>query len=111
MEEDKGLMKITPPPRILANRQTINQQSWTPGFLGTIFPPTSFKHAVIVLHGDGDQQIEVRVLIGTTQFNVRGDRVDVLTVANNTVQILVVNNDSNTPRTTPRIEILSLDWV
>jgi hypothetical protein len=110
-EEALGLMKVrAPPPSIFVNRQVINQQSWTPGFLGTVLPPTYYKHAVIVSHGNGEQQIEVRIYIGSAQYNIRGDRFDVVTIANSTVQILIANYDSNTPRTTPLIEILSLDW-
>ncbi len=110
-EEAVGLMKITaPPPALFSTREVINRQTWAPGFVGTVKAPTLYRHAIVIFHGDGDFQIVVRVFIGTQQINVGGAEFNVLTVANDSLQIMVENTDPSVSRVTPTIEILSLSW-
>jgi hypothetical protein len=109
-----GLMKITaPPPPIASTREILNPQSIPPGLNNSIKAPTFYKHAVISFYGNGDSQIIVRVYFGggySIWVEVRGNELRTVTVANDTIQIMAENTDSSTSRTTPRIEILSLDW-
>jgi hypothetical protein len=106
-----GLMKIgAPPPALYPTKEVLSQQSIPPGMVFTIKAPTLYKHATVVFHGDGDFQIILRVFIGAEQFNVGGAEFNVLTVANNTLEIRAENTDPNVSRITPKVEILSLSW-
>jgi hypothetical protein len=109
-EVTAGLMKITTAPPIFSNREVLDQQSVAPGMMTTIKAPTFYKHAVIVIHGDGDPQTQIRIVMGATTIILPGDKVNVRTVANASIQIFAVNTDPNTSRTSSRVEILSLDW-
>jgi hypothetical protein len=62
-----------------------------------------------VSYGDGNADINIRVFIGTRQLNVRGTEYKVLAVGNDTLEIEAENTNPNQRRTTPNIEIISLN--
>jgi hypothetical protein len=106
-------MKITipppPPPNITANKEIINRSIVSAGLTTTIKPATNFKFAIILFHGNGDPQVEVR-LEGETTRTIRANEQGIEVIANENITIRAVNSDPNVGRNHPTIEILSLDW-
>jgi hypothetical protein len=116
MEQDKarGLMRIQESTLALtSNKEVIPQQTINPSFLIPIRTWTFHKHAVMAFRGDGNPQIIIRVYYGgsyASYIGVPGNAPRIVTVANNTVELIADNTDSVNSRVTPTIEILSLDW-
>jgi hypothetical protein len=104
-----GLMKIATP-RLESNRELINRRSISPGGSVTLRPSTTYKLAIILIHGDGDPQVEVQVARGPDTYRVWGNEQAIEVVANETVTIAAVNTDTVSSRNSPTIEILSLNW-
>jgi hypothetical protein len=116
MEQDKarGIMRIQESTLALtSNKDVIAQQTINPAFLIPIRTWTFYKHAVLAFRGDGDPQIIIRVYYGgsyASYIGVPGNVPRIVTVSNNTVELIADNTDSSFSRVTPTIEILSLDW-
>jgi hypothetical protein len=111
-EETAGLMKIRqPPPAIFSNRVVREPQPIPPLMGFTLLPSAFYKHALIICHGDAEQYVRVRVIMDVmTTIYVRGDQYVVLPIVNTLVEIRGENLDPFFDKTTPTIEILSLDW-
>jgi hypothetical protein len=100
-------------PALTPNKEAIPQQVINPAFLIPIRTWTFYKHAVMIFRGDGDPQIIIRVYYGgsyASYIGVPGNAPRIVTVSNNTVELIADNTDSVFSRVTPTIEILSLDW-
>jgi hypothetical protein len=106
-----GLMKITaPPPTISSNKETIPRQSVGAGGSATLKPSTTYKFAIILFHGDGDNQVRIDVTKGAVTESIRGNEQAIEILANESISITAENTDTGTPRYAPTIEILSLEW-
>ena len=116
MKQDRarGLMRVQESTlTITSNKEVIAQQTINPSFLVPIRTWTFYKHAVLAFRGDGDPQIIIRVYYGgsyASYIGVPGNVPRIVTVANNTVELIADNTDSTNSRVTPTIEILSLNW-
>ncbi len=105
-----GLMKITTPPaNITANKELIARNTVGAGLTATVKPSTNYKFAIILFHGDGESDVEVRIQ-GETNRTIRGNEQGIELVANESITITAHNSDSSTSRHHPTIEILSLSW-
>jgi hypothetical protein len=104
-----GLMKITVP-RITASKEVIASQSITAGGSVTLKPTTTYKFAIILFHGNGEAQVRIDVIKGAVTERIRGDEQAIEVLANESVSIVAVNEDTANPRNTPLIEIVSLSW-
>jgi hypothetical protein len=104
-----GLMKIRKPV-ITSTKMRISPQSVSAGGSVTLLPPTMYKFAVILFHGDGDPEIQLAVKVGATTYTLSGDEQAIEVVANETVEITATNTDTANPRNTMTIELASLSW-
>ena len=109
-----GLMRIRapppPPPAITATKETIASQSVTAGGSVTLKPTTTYKFAIILFHGNGDSQVRIDVIKGAVTESIRGNEQAIEVLANESISITAVNEDTATARSTPTIEIVSLSW-
>jgi hypothetical protein len=109
-----GLMKIRapppPPPAITASKQVIQPQSITAGASVTLKPTTTYKFTIILFHGNGDPQVRIDVIKGAVTETLRGNEQAIEVLANESITIVAVNEDTATARNTPTIEIVSLSW-
>jgi len=108
-----GLMKITtpppPPPNITASREIIARNLVGAGLTITLKPSTMYKFAIMLFHGDGEADVEVRIQ-GETTRTIRGNEQGIELIANESITITAYNSDPNINRYHPTIEILSLSW-
>jgi len=106
----EGLMRITPPPpNIVSNKEVINSGSVGANQTITLKPATLYKFAIILFHGDGNSDVEVR-LQGATLRTINGNEQGIELIADETLTIIARNNNTSTARNHPTIEILTLDW-
>jgi len=109
-----GLMRIRtpppPPPAIVASKEVIQPRSIEAGGSVTLKPPTSYKFAIILFHGDGDSQVRLDIAKGATTVSIFGNEQAIEVLANESISITAVNTDTATARNTPTIEIVSLSW-
>jgi hypothetical protein len=100
-----------PPPAIFSGRVVREPQPVPPLSMLTLFPSAFLKHALIICHGDAEQYVQVRVIMDVmTAIYLRGDQYVVLPIVNTLVEIWGENLDPFFDKTTPTIEVLSLDW-
>jgi hypothetical protein len=108
-----GLMKITtpppPPPNIVASKEVIARNLVGAGLTITLKSSTNYKFAIILFHGDGESDVEVRIQ-GETTRTIRGNEQGIELIANESITITAYNSDPNINRYHPTIEILSLAW-
>jgi hypothetical protein len=105
-----GLLRITaPPPNIVASREIINTGPIGAGQTVTLKPATDYKFAIMLFHGDGNPDVEVR-LQGATLRTINGNEQGIELVAGETMTITARNNNASLTRNYPTIEILALDW-
>jgi hypothetical protein len=106
-----GLMKITaPPPSITASKETIAKQTLPSGGSVTLKPTTTYKFAIMLFHGDGDEQVRLDITKGATTISIYANEQAIEVLANESISIGAVNTDTTAPRSAPTIEILSLSW-
>jgi hypothetical protein len=106
-----GLMKITaPPPSITASKEVIASQSVTAGGSVTLKPTTTYKFAIMLFHGDGNEQVRLDITKGATTISIYANEQAIEILANESIAITAVNTDTTAPRSTPTIEIVSLSW-
>jgi hypothetical protein len=105
-----GLLRITaPPPNIVATKDIISSGSIGAGQTVTLRPATEYKFAIMLFHGDGNPDVEVR-LQGATLRTINGNEQAIELVAEETITITARNNNASLTRNHPTIEILALDW-
>ena len=106
-----GLMRVvSPPPSISASKEVIPQQTIPAGGTVTLKPSTIYKYAVILFHGNGDNQVRLDITKGATTISIRGSDQAIEILAVESISIVAVNEDTSNPRETPTIEIASLSW-
>jgi hypothetical protein len=106
-----GLMKITaPPPSITTSKQVIQPQSVGAGASVTLKPSTTYRFAIILFHGNGDSQVRIDVIKGAVTESIRGNEQAIELLANESITIVAVNEDTAIARNTQTIEIVSLSW-
>ena len=106
-----GLMRVvSPPPSISASKEVIPQQTIPAGGTVTLKTTTLYKYATILFHGDGSNQVRLDITKGATTITIRGNDQAIEILANESISIVAVNEDSSNPRATPTIEIASLSW-
>ena len=106
----EGLMRITPPPpNIVGTKEVINAGTIAAGQTVTLKPAALYKFAILLFHGDGNPDVEVR-LEGATLRTINGDEQGIELVAAETLTITARNTNTTTSRNHPTIEILTLDW-
>jgi len=77
----EGLMRITaPPPSIVSNKEIINAATIGAGQTVTLKPATLYKLAIMLFHGDGDADVEVR-LQGATLRTINGNEQGIELIA------------------------------
>jgi hypothetical protein len=99
-----------PPPAITSSLEVIPKESIGAGASSTIKPSTTYKFAIILFHGDGEPQVRVDITKEATTVSIRGNEQAIELVANQSISITAVNNDTTTARNKPTVEILSLGW-
>jgi hypothetical protein len=105
-----GLMKITIPTiNITSSKELIARSSVGAGQTVTVKPSTNYKFAIILFHGDGEADVEVRIE-GETTRTIRGNEQGIELVANESITITAQNSNTSISRFHPTIEILSLTW-
>jgi hypothetical protein len=108
-----GLMKITAPPptppSITASKEIIARNLVGAGLTVTLKPSTNYKFAILLFHGDGEADVEVRIE-GETTRTIRGNEQGIELIANESITISAYNSDPNINRYHSTIEILSLSW-
>ena len=109
-----GLMRIRapppPPPSITASKEVIARQTLPSGGSVTLKPSTSYKFAIILFHGDGEAQVRLDITKGATTVSIYANEQAIEVLANESIAITAVNEDTATARSTPTIEIVSLSW-
>jgi hypothetical protein len=106
----EGLMRITLPlPNIAASKEIINASPVAAGQTVTLKPAAPYKFAIMLFHGDGNPDVEVR-LQGATLRTINGNEQGIELVAEETITITARNNNASLTRNHPTIEILTLDW-
>jgi hypothetical protein len=104
-----GLMKIGKVV-ITSSKQIIQPQSLSAGGSTTLLSPVTYKFAIILLHGDGDPQVQLSVTVGTSTYTIAGDEQGIELIAGEQVTITANNTDTVNPHSTPTIEIVSISW-
>jgi len=104
-----GIMKIAKA-FITSSKQIISPQSISASGSATLLPPTTYKFAIVLFHGDGEPQIQLTVKVNTKTFMLSGSDQAIEVVANETVEITATNTDTASTRNTPTIEIAYLTW-
>jgi hypothetical protein len=106
-----GLMKITaPPPSITASKETIAKQTLPSGGSVTLKPTTTYKFAIMLFHGDGNEQVRLDITKGATTVSINANEQAIEILANESISIVATNTDTASPRSTTTIEIVSLSW-
>ena len=105
-----GLMRITPPPpNITASKEVINSGSIAAGQTVTLKPTTNYKFAIMLFHGDGHGDVQVRIQ-GASLRTINGNEQGIELIAMETVTLTAQNTNTSTARNHPTIEILTLSW-
>jgi hypothetical protein len=63
-----------------------------------------------LFHGDGEAQVRLDITKGATTVSINGNEQAIEVLANESISITAVNEDTATARSTPTIEIVSLSW-
>lgn len=95
---------------IKSNKLVINQQTLNPNATATLLSEKSFKFAVLLIHGNGDQQVQLTVVEGSNRYMVNGNEQAIGLIANQTLSITATNTDATATHLTPTIEIIYLEW-
>lgn len=105
-----GLMTITaPPPNIIVSKEIINSGPIGAGQTVTLRPATLYKFAIMLFHGDGNPDVEVRIQ-GAVTRTINGNEQGIELIGAETVTLIAQNTNPSLTRNHPTIEILSLDW-
>jgi hypothetical protein len=104
-----GLMRIART-EVSSGKQVVQRLELDPGATATLLPRTTYKFAIILLHGDGDQQVRLVVKVGEATYELRGDEQAIEVVANEPVEIAATNTDTDSPRSTMTVEVAYLSW-
>jgi hypothetical protein len=105
-----GLLRITvPPPNIVATKEIINSGSIGAGQTVTLRPATEYKFAIMLFHGDGHGDVQVRIQ-GASLRTINGNEQGIELIGMETVTLVAQNTNTSLTRNHPTIEILTLDW-
>jgi hypothetical protein len=105
-----GLMRITPPPvNIVATKEIIITNPVGAGQTVTLKTATNYKFAIMLFHGDGSGDVQVRIQ-GDTTRTINGNEQGIELIAGETVTLAAQNTNTTTSRNHPTIEILTLGW-
>jgi hypothetical protein len=95
---------------IKSDKQTIQKRALDPGTKSALLQATQYKFAIVLLHGDGDPQVELTVKVNNKTYTLSGDEQAIEVIANETVEITAINTDTTSTRNTQTIEIAYLTW-
>ena len=102
-----GLMKMK---KIVPGKTIIKQQTLSANTTSTLLSPTTYKFAIMLLHGDGDPQVQLTVTVGSNTYTLNGDVQGIELITDEQVAITASNTDTANPHNTPTIEIGYLSW-
>lgn len=102
------LTKIIPKPQ--SGKLVIDATLLAPGETRTLLNETSYKFAVILVHGNGDPEVTLNVAIGGGIYRLTGADQRIILVANEAVSIVAENSDQTYQKVTPLIEIAHITW-
>ena len=102
------LARIMPKPQ--SGKLVIDATLLDPGETRTLLEETSFKFAVMLIQGNGDPEIILSITVGDEGFRLAGNIQEIILVANESVSIDAINNDTEHQKTTPLIEIAYITW-
>jgi hypothetical protein len=100
----------TPSIEIKSNKVVINPQTINPNATVTLLNDTTYKFAIALIHGDGDQQITLVASNTEGRYAVNGNEQAVILIANEPFNIIATNADATATHSTPTIEIIYLEW-
>lgn len=100
-----GVAKRARASKLLLVRQLLNA-----GASATLLPDTSYKFAIMLIHGDGDPQVRLVVTMGGNTYTLSGDEQAIEVLANESTAIAAKNTDTQSPHYAPTIEIAYLAW-
>jgi predicted nucleic-acid-binding protein len=86
--------------RMVIDRQTLNAGASTTLFNNTVF------FAVVLIHGDGDPEIQLTVTVGNDTTTVAGNEIAIAVATNELLKIDATNIDRANPHSTPTIEVI-----
>jgi len=102
--EARKVPKVT----ITSNKETIDKKTVNANTTDTLLDEKSYKFAIILFHGDGDEGLTISIE-GNTTRSLDASQQAIEIIANETISIKAVNNTSNN-LSSPTIEILYLNW-
>ena len=96
--------------KIVSGKTIIKQQTLSADTTLTLLSPTTYKFAIMLLHGDGDPQVQLTVTVGSNTYTLNGDVQGIELITDEQVAITASNTDTANPHNTPTIEIGHLSW-
>jgi hypothetical protein len=102
------LTKILPKPQ--SGKLVIGMTLLDPGESKTLLAETNYKFAVILIEGNGDPEVTLLTSIGEEGYRLKGNNQAIMLVANESVRIEALNDDTTYQKTTPRIQIAYIAW-
>jgi len=102
-----GLMKV---PAIRPSKEVVEKKLLNAGESVTLKPQTTYKFAIVLLHGDGDLEVKHTVTVNGVTTELMGDEQAIELLANQTLEITATNTSTVESKSTMTIEILSQAW-
>ena len=88
--------------RMVIDKQTLDAGVSIPLFSGTVF------FAVVLMHGDGDPEVQLTVKVGGETTTVAGNEPAIAVAANELLDISATNTDTTNPHNTPTVEVIAI---
>jgi hypothetical protein len=96
--------------RARASKLLLVRQQLNAGESATLLPDTTYKFAIMLIHGDGDLEVQLVVTVGGNTYTLSGDEQAIEVLANESTAITAKNTDTQSPHYAPTIEIAHLAW-
>lgn len=93
---------------ISSSRVVIDRLVLAPGASTTLFNNTVF-FAVVLIHGDGDPEVQLTVAVGGDTTAVAGNEAAIAVPASELLKIDATNTDAANEHKVPTVEIISIN--
>jgi hypothetical protein len=95
---------------ISSGRMVVDKLVIAPGASAPLFNNTVF-FAIVLIHGDGDPEIQLTVTVGSDTTTVAGNEMAIAVAANELLKIDAINTDTANPHSTPTIEVILIGFI